>query len=85
MVQNFAVALTGDPQELQDRLEGTFCGNSAGSGVGNTPGVENAEAAEIIDGGRPAPGNVAAVTLDACELPNPIPLGIVPLIVAPAV
>jgi len=84
-VQNFEVALRGDPQELQDRLADVFCGNNAGSGVGNTPGVENAEAAEIIDGGRPAPGSVAAVTLDACELPNPIPLGIVPLIVAPPI
>ena len=62
-MQNLDVGLTGEPQEPHT---GPVCcasfGKRDGSGVGRTPGVENAEDAEIIDGGRPAPGSVAAVT-----------------------
>jgi len=66
LVQNFELTLTKDPQELQVRPpEGLCFGRRDWSGVGSTPGVENADAAEIIDGGRPAPGNVAAVTCEA--------------------
>ena len=53
----------GDPQELQvGPITGFSFGSRAGSGGGKTPGVEKADAAEMTDGGRPAPGSVAAVT-----------------------
>jgi len=78
--QNFALDFTGDPQELQDGLPDELClGMSAGSGGGKTPGVEKAAAADIIDGGCPGPGKVAA---DTCW---PIPGGIGLAMVEPEV
>jgi hypothetical protein len=57
------VVLTGEPHELQlGPLADISFGKRAGSGGGRTPGVEKADGAEMIDGGRPSPGKVAAVT-----------------------
>ena len=61
MEQNFALAFRANPQELQTGLELCF-GNNDGSGLGSSPGVEKAAAAEMIDGGCPGPDKVDAVT-----------------------
>ena len=78
MGQNFALDFTEDPQELHvGPLEEPCFGINAGSGGGKTPGVEKAAAAEIIDGGCPSPGRVAATCDDCCPIPGGIGLAIV--------
>ena len=62
--QNLALTFRADPQALQTGPLG-LCGMSAGSGRGSSPGVENAAAADIIEGGCPGPGNVEAAICDA--------------------
>src|SRR5574340_93518 len=78
--QNLALVFRAEPQELQTGPLELCFGKSDGSGRGSSPGVEKAAAAEIIDGGWPGPGNVDAVTCDAC---GPIPGGIGLAIVEP--
>jgi hypothetical protein len=60
--QNLALGFTAEPQELQTGPLGALFGNSAGSGLGSSPGVENAAAADMIDGGCPGPGKVETDT-----------------------
>jgi hypothetical protein len=59
--QNLALGFTEELQELHTGPLELF-GINAGSGRGSSPGVENAAAADIIDGGCPGPGNVETDT-----------------------
>ena len=49
--QNLALAFRAEPQELQTGPPELCFGKREGSGLGSSPGVEKAAAADMIDGG----------------------------------